>query len=951
MSAEFVIFISDEEAGKPDMSVTSHLGKVLKIFYSYARRDKKLRDELATHLSSLQRQGLIAGWYDGEIRAGSERDAELKKYLNLSDIILLLISPDFVASDYCYCLEMRQALERHKRGEAYVIPILLRPTALQGLPFAFLQFLPPDGKPVTRSRDKDDAFTKITEALRNVINEISTKLPSEPAPSGGTQAASAWWKVPYPRNDFFIGRVSVLEQLHTTFLVRNTGVVVQTLNGLGGIGKTQIALEYAYRYAQEYQAIFWVAADPQGDLLADFVSIAQFLHLPEKDEPNQSLIVDAIKQWFQQHEGWLLLFDNVEDVTTVNALRPTAGKGHILITTRAQATGTIAIPCEVEPLDLQEGAQFLLRRVKLLSPDLPLDQVEGQEKAAAEEISRMFSGHPLALDQAGAYIEETGQRLSDYLDLYRQRQVALLSRRGDASTDHPESVMTTFSLAFESVERMRPDAAELLRFCAFLHPDALPEELLMAGALSFDPAYRNIAHNPFELNAALSVLRKYSLIKRNPATKTVSIHRLVQEVLKNSMKKEQQRQWAESVVQILSREFPDGEPASWSVCQRYLPHARVGIQLLATWQIRSVEAVRLLNRVGYYLSKRAEYAEAQIHYEQALALLAEEEEPLLTAQILSHLGVVQIFLAQYPQAEHSLKRALHLRERWLEPIHPELAQNLNDLAGVYHNQGQLIRAEPLYKQALTIQEQTLGAEDLATVRTLSNLALLKYSQKKYAESEALNIRVLAVREKHLGAKHIDTGRSLLNLAYVYYRQQRYTEAGPLFKRALAIYQEAYGPEHPQTMTALNGLGLLYNALKRYDESEPLFQQILMRWQEAYGPQYPRIAGVLNAMATISLHKELPEEAESLLRRALHIWEQKSWLEEIDFASGCKEIARVYEQQGKYNQAEPLYQLVITLRQRDLGEAHQEVAEAQQEYASFLRRKTRDDATHENSDTG
>jgi tetratricopeptide (TPR) repeat protein len=934
------------------MSVTSHLGKVLKIFYSYAWRDKKLRDELAKHLSGLQRQGLIAGWYDGEIRAGSEWDTEMKKHLNLSDIILLLISPDFVASDDCYCLEMRQALERHERGEAYVIPILLRPTALQGLPFAFLQFLPRDGKPVTRSRDKDDAFTKITEALRTVINEIGAQLPSEPAPSGGTQAASAWWKVPSPRNAFFTGRDAVLEQLHTTFLARKMGVVVQTLNGLGGIGKTQIALEYAYRYAQTYQAIFWVAADPQGDLLADFVSIAQFLQLPEKDEPNQSLIVDAIKQWFQQHEGWLLLFDHVEDITAVNAFCPTAGKGHILITTRAQATGTVATPCEVEPMDLQEGAQFLLQRVKLLSPDLPLDQVESQERAAAEEISRLFGGHPLALDQAGAYVEETGQRLSDYLDLYQQRQVALLSRRGDVSTDHPASVMTTFSLAFESVERMRPDAAELLRFCAFLHPDALPEELLMAGALSFDPAYQSIADDPFELNAALSVLRKYSLVKRNPATKTVSVHRLVQDVLKSSMEKEQQRQWAESVVRTLSREFPDGEPASWSACQRYLPHARVGIKLLAAWQMRFTEAVRLLNHVGYYLYKRAEYAEAQVHYEQALALLAEEEEPLLTAQVLSNLGVVQIFLAHYPQAERSLKRALHLRERWLEPTHPELAQNLNELAGVYHNQGQLTEAEPLYQQALTIQEQTLGAEDPATVRTLSNLALLKYSQKKYAEAETFNTRVLATREKQLGAKHIDTGRSLLNLAYVYYRQQRYAEADPLFRRALAIYEEAYGPEHPQTMIALNGLGLFYNALKRYDEAEPLFQQILMRWEEAYGSQYPRIAGVLNALVPISLHKgQPPEEAESLLRRALQIWEQKPWLEEIDFALSFQEIARVYERQEKYEQAESLYQLVITLHQRDPGEAHQQVATAQEDYASFLRRRTRADSANENSDSG
>lgn len=904
------------------MSVTSHLGNVLKIFYSYAARDKKLRDALATHLSSLQRQGLIAGWYDGEISPGSERDEELKKHLNLSDIILLLISPDFIASDYCYCQEMMQALERHKRGEAYVIPILLRPTVLHGLPFAFLHFLPPDGKAVTRSKDKDDAFTKITEALRQLIHEMSAKLPSEPAPSGAAPTVQTWWKVPSPRNAYFTGRAPILERLHRTFLAQTTGVVLQILNGLGGIGKTQIALEYVYRFAHTYQAIFWVAADPQGDLLADFVRIAQFLHLSEQDEPDQTRIVTAIKQWFQQHEGWLLVFDNVEEVTAVHAFCPTAGKGHILITTRSQATGTIAIPCEVEPMELQEGTEFLLRRGKLLSPDLSLEQADAQEKAAAEEIVRRFGGHPLALDQAGAYVEETGQRVSDYLALYQQRQATLLSRRGNVSTEHMDSVMTTFSLVFERVERMRPDAAALLRFCAFLHPDALPEELLQMGARSFDPAYRSIAEDPFELDAALSILRIYSLLKRNPATKTVSMHRLVQDVLTQSMEHAQQRHWAEAVVRTLGQAFPDGEPASWPLCQRYLSHARVALHLIETWQMRFSEVAHLLNRVGHYLYKRAEYAEAQANYEQALALLTEDEEPLLLAQVRSNLGVLHLFLAHYLQAEHYLKEALSLRERVLEPSHVELAQNLNDLAGVYHNQGQWTEAEPLYQRALALQEQSLGAEAPPTLRTLGNLALLHYSQKRYAESEALNQRVLASREKHLGTMHADTGQSVLNLAYVYYRQQRYTEADPLFKRAFAIYQEVYGQEHPQTMAAMNGLALLYNALGRYEESEPLFQQILTCWEKVYGPEHPRIATVLNAQVPITLQKGQPEDAEALLRRALQIWEQKSWLEEIDFVSGFKHIAQAYERQGRHERAEPLYQLVTTLQQFGPGKEHQ-----------------------------
>jgi tetratricopeptide (TPR) repeat protein len=898
------------------MSAMSPIGKVQKIVYLYAPQDKKSRDTLDKHLSDLRRQGVITSWHEGEILAGSDHDKELKEHLSRADIILPLISADFIASDYYDGQEMMQAFERHERGEAHVMPILVRSVSISGPPLALLQFLPEDGRPITLWKNRDDAFAKIVAALRNLIVEIGRKLPTEPAPTRTAQTAPTLWKVPYARNPFFTGRTTLLEQLHNTFLARRDGIFVQSLNGLGGIGKTQIALEYAYQHAQNYQAIFWVAADPQGDLLADFVSIAQFLRLPEKDQSNQTVIVDAIKQWFQQHERWLLLFDNVAEVASINAFRPTTGNGHILITTRAQATGTIATPCEIEPMSVQEGTTFLLQRTRYLTQE---NQGEDEEKAAAEEITQLFGGHPLALDQAGAYVEETGQRLVDYLNLYQKRQATLLSRRGEASTDHRESVTTTFSLAFESVEQTRPGAAELLRFCAFLHPDALPEELLLAGAQSFDPAYQSIAHDPYELDNVLIVLRKYSLVKRHPATKTVSVHRLVQEVLRKRMDEAQQRHWAEVVVRTLSQEFPDGEPASWPTCQRYLPHARVAIHLLTDWHLRSTEAARLLYHVGHYLFKRGEYAEAQGHYEQALELLAGEEEQSLTAHILNNLGVVHIYLARYPQAETNLRRALDIQERLLGPTHPGLAEYLNDLAGVYHNQGKLTEAEPLYQQALAIQEQTPGPEDPVTVRTLGNLALLKYGQKQYGEAEVFNKRVLAAREKQLGPQHVDTGQSLLNLAFVYLSQQRYAEAEPLLQRALTIYEGAYGTEHPQTALVLNGWGQFYHFQQRYTEAEPLFQHVLSLWEKAYGPVHPRLISILKALGEIALARKQYEEAEQLFKRAEQIQEQTSWLEYTDFVPYFRELAAIHEAQGHHEQAESLHQLIAAIHQRFPGE--------------------------------
>ncbi|HXR65901.1 MAG TPA: FxSxx-COOH system tetratricopeptide repeat protein [Ktedonobacteraceae bacterium] len=931
------------------MPTPSHLGKVLKIFYSYDRHDELLRADLARHLSGLRRQGLIAGWYSGEIEAGGEREKLLKKNLDQADLILLLISPDFIASDNCYCIEMTLAMERHKRGEAYVMPVLLRPTEFQGLPFAFLQYVPADGTFIATRLDRDVALLEVVDAIKGIIAAISAKLPSEPVPSESAGKQPVWWKVPYPRNPFFTGRVSVLEQLHAAFLARQASVFMQSLNGLGGIGKTQIMLEYAYRYAGAYEAIFWVAADPQGDLLADFVTIAQFIDLPEKNEADQALVVVALKRWFQQHAGWLLLFDNVEDMAAVKALLPTAGKGHIVITTRAQAVGNRATPREVEPLDLADGTQFLLLRAKLLAQDRPSEQVESQQREAAQELTHLFAGHPLALDQAGAYLEETGLSLVEYLDLYQRRQAALLGRRGDASMDHPESVTATFLLALERIERARPAAVELLRFSAFLHSDALPEEILMAGATYFEPASQAIAHDAFELGEVFAVLRKYSLIRRNAATKTISVHRLVQDVLKNGMDQEQQRHWAESAVRILGSKFPSGEPDSWSLCQRYLSHARVCMQLIEAWQMRFVEAALLLKHVGSYLYQRSEYAEAQLRFEQALDLLVEEEEPLLTAQVLSKLGVLHLIRANYQQADHYLRRALSVHERVLEPAHPDLAQNLNDLAGVQHNQGAYAQAEPLYQRALAIQEQTLGAENPATARTLNNLALLAYNLAKYPEAEALNKRALAAREK-LGAKNVETGQSVLNLAHVYRMQQRYAEAEPLFARALAIYEDVYGPEHAQTGIALNGCALLSKAQQQYDQAEPLFRRALAIWEKTLGPEHPRNVGALNALAMLVLSQGNYREAEQLLRRALHIQEQTSWLEYSDLVPAFRELADAYEKQQNHAQAESLYRLIIAIQQRVSGAEHPDVLAAQEEYAAFLRRTpSADDASESNKE--
>jgi NB-ARC domain len=209
----------------------------------------------------------------------------------------------------------------------------------------------------------------------------------------------------------------------------------------------------------------WVKVESREALISDFVTIAHLLNLPEQQEQEQPRVVEAVKRWFQEHSDWLLILDNADDLAIVRDFLPSDGKGHILLTTRAQAMGRIAQHIEVEKMEPEEGALFLLHRATLLDSDAPLDAASKADREAAREISIAMDGLPLALDQAGAFIEETQSSLSDYLQLYHTWQDELLQRRGKLVTDHPDPVATTWSLSFEKVQQANPAAAVCLPGC------------------------------------------------------------------------------------------------------------------------------------------------------------------------------------------------------------------------------------------------------------------------------------------------------------------------------------------------------------------------------------------------------------------------------------------------------------------------------------------------------
>jgi transcriptional regulator with XRE-family HTH domain len=593
----------------------------------------------------------------------------------------------------------------------------------------------------------ENGSTFPTPYFRQRLCEVFGKTPDElglvppsPPPSPPPQA-SRIGNIPITRNRFFTGREPLLALLRKQLSTTRTAALTQphALYGLGGIGKTQTAAEYALRYGDEYTHVFWMRAATRETLVADFVMLAELLDLPEKEEQDQSRTVAAVKGWLAAHAGWLLILDNADDLPRAQEFLPTSHEGYILFTTRAQAAGPIAASVEVEQLNLQEGTLLLLRWAKLLEIDTPLDQVQAADRAAAERIAREMDGLPLALVQAGAYVEETGCSLEDYHRLYATHRKDLLARRSRLLRDYPETVATTWSLSFQQVEQANPAAADVLRLCAFLAPDAIPEELLTRGAAELGVVLGAATADPFKLNETLGVLRRYSLVRRNGSTHMLSIHRLVQTVLKESMDQETQRAWAERTVRVVNAAFPETDSGTDANHQSYLPHVQECATLITQYHLHFPEAAQLLYQAGAFLYFHSFYPQSQSLHQQALAIREQmfgSNHPAI-AESLNALAMLARTLGDYEQAERFHRQALAIREKTLGPDHFATAISLNNLGVLYRSRGKYEQAEPLLKQALSIHEQSLGSEHPETLITFINLAKLYAEQRKYEQAELL----------------------------------------------------------------------------------------------------------------------------------------------------------------------------------------------------------------------
>jgi len=653
-----------------------------------------------------------------------------------------------------------------------------------------------------------------------------------------------------PENPFFTGRETELEQLRKQLQETGTAAITQpvSISGLGGIGKTQLALAYANRfYSSAYRVALWVNAANKETLQTNFAELAEVLNLPERNEQILDRRIRAVMDWLKTHTNWLFIMDNADDLELARSFFPGGRHGHILLTTRSQFGGQIgARQLEINKMEREDGLIFLLRRSRFLAVDADPDTIADDIRKPARQLVELLDGHPLALDQAGAYIEETSESHANYINLYNKQRRLILDKYGALErkhrehpefSQHPDNVVVTFELCFTKARELHPWADDILSFCAFLQPDAIPEEL-------FRYDYR-FQLDALIFNAGIAALQRFSLIKRNVQEKTFSMHRLVQAVRIDKMSPKVQNDMRYRVVSVLDGAFPKPDFTKWARCERLLPHAL----FCATWTEDELASTvggvwRLLQNAGRYLHARGQFSEAEtllarvLMYHQHFGV---EDHLLVSA--LSELAVLFYDQGKYGQAEPLFHQALAILEKQLGAEDPDIATSLHNLAYIYLAQEKDDQAEQLLARALSIHEKQLGAEHRATATSLHALGDLYSHQGKYDQAEQLLARALSIHEKQLGAEHRATATSLGKLASIYHEQNKYEQAESLYRRALRILDKQLGAEHPDIVIPLYELAILMQEQGKSEQAEELYKRALITYEQILGETHPHIRAI------------------------------------------------------------------------------------------------------------
>jgi tetratricopeptide (TPR) repeat protein len=658
--------------------------------------------------------------------------------------------------------------------------------------------------------------------------------------------------LPQPRNAYFSGRARVLESLHKSLIIQSPDRV-QVVTGDGGVGKTQLALEYAYRHLETYNLAWWVYAGNLSSLDASFASLSEHLGVGGSASNAQELR-DAVCRELERRTDWLLIFDDAPDRESVRSYIPKKN-GHVLITSRQPNWDGVGKSFCLRVFERPDAIEFLLKR-----SGRPFEP-------SAYTLSQALGDLPLALEQAGALIATAEISFADYLRRFEDHWAELL-QSGRSAGEYPDTVAMTWELACREVERLDLETAALLKVLAHLAPSEITLSFLRRAVGALPSPLSQHFSQPVLLDGAIERLSHFSLV--NGDDRAISVHRLVASLTRDRLHEDERANWCGISLSMMQQvfRFRSEDTTSWVECAEALPHALTVARHAEDAAIDLAVNAKLLNQIGEYLQQAGFLDAARSAFERALALTDEAHGPgdVRRSAIVNNLGRVLKRLGNVGQAREHFENALKLDQETYGEKHPHVAEVANNYGTVLHmagdvktalhqfewaleicrnsygdehskvatitnniayalaNSGDVDRALEHFMQALSIAEASCGPNHplVATIRTNMGIALRLKGQTDAARAEFE--LAAAIGQATLGPDHTDVARSLSQLGALAFEQNDFKGARQHFQRALDIDQRALGANHLLICARLNDLGRCLKALGDVDGSAACYER-------------------------------------------------------------------------------------------------------------------------------
>ncbi|WFE60052.1 tetratricopeptide repeat protein [Micromonospora sp. WMMD712] len=719
--------------------------------------------------------------------------------------------------------------------------------------------------------------------------------------------------LPRTAADPFVGRQADLDLLDQNLRRQGATVVTQAVFGLGGVGKSELALQYATRHADRHQLIWWASAETDEMLQESLADLARRL------EPAHSLlgttIVDAAGwalQWLQCHRDWLLILDNVENRAIVAAVLGQVGRhGFVIATTRRD-------------INWRGSAKPLL--VDVLTPEASIELLRGfvgdaGDSHALAELAAELGHLPLALEQAGAYIAQQRITAWSYLTILRARPAEAF-QAVDEGGEASRTVARIWNLTITAIGSKNPKAVYLLRTLAHFAPDNIPRRFLSGDATDV-----------VAVDKALGLLASYSMIKLDQ--RRIALHRLVAAVLRERANDcgthgEDADTVVATATHLLSAAIPPGDPHinidTWPAWHELVPHIDALARTVPSAET-TVATARLLAQSAFFASSQGQHNVALPQEQRALAILKARLGPdhPTVATALFNLGASLTALGKADAALPLLQQGLAVAEAALGPEHRDVAVGLSHLAQALLELGRPAEALPLRERELAIDTAALGADDPTVAIALNNLAGTMEALGRSDEALPLRERALAISEAAFGPDHPVVALRLGNLAVALTTLGRPAEALSLHERALAISEAVFGIEHPELAVRLNNMALTWEALGKPAQALPLRRRALAITEAALGSQHPTFARRLNNLALTLSDLGKATEALPLQQRALTISEAALGDNHPAIAVMIGNLAQTIEALGKPVEALPLRRRALAISETALGHDHPDTA--------------------------